>query len=246
MNNLITLFGIPIRNIMMDESLDQIFQCLEQSGSKVVYFVNAHCVNISRTDRAYLQILQEADMVFADGVGMKIASQFLAEPLVDNVNGTDMYPLLCDRLQKTPCRVYLFGAAPGVVEKLKEKTLAKYPGMTIVGTRDGFFAEQDIPEIIQSIKSSNTDLLLVAMGVPLQEKWIAEYAKETGVKVAIGVGGLFNFYSDSIPRAPMWMRKTGLEWVHRLYKEPRRLWRRYLVGNLQFMWTVINKKMSPK
>ena len=155
-----------------------------------------------------------------------------------------MYPLLCERLQQTPYKVFFFGAAPGIADQLKAKTLAKYPLMNIVGTRSGFFLEQDIPQIIQSIKESGADLLLVAMGVPLQEKWIAEHAKETGVPVAIGVGGLFNFYSGTIPRAPMWMRKTGLEWLHRLYKEPRRMWRRYLVGNLQFMGYILKEKFG--
>ncbi|MBZ0255740.1 WecB/TagA/CpsF family glycosyltransferase, partial [bacterium] len=123
----------------------------------------------------------------------------------------------------------------GVAEELKYKLETQYPKLHIVGVQDGFFEEKETPQIIQIIKETKTDILFVAMGVPKQEKWIAKYAAQSGARVAIGVGGLFNFYAGRIPRAPKWMRACGLEWLHRMLKEPGRLWKRYLIGNITFL-----------
>ncbi len=169
---------------------------------------------------------------------MKLAARWAGTPLMDNVNGTDLFPHLCDRLQQTDHALFLLGGEPGVAEELRRKLETQYPKLTLSGTRHGHFSDDDNQKVINQINQSNTDILLVAMGVPKQEKWITEFAPKTGARVAVGVGGLFNFYSGRIPRAPKWMRASGLEWLHRFIQEPGRLWRRYFIGNLVFILRV--------
>ncbi len=244
MSNTITLFNIPIQNISMQDALNEMMESLEKGERKTVFFVNAHCVNISNGDQTYLTLLQTADYVFADGVGMQLASRWLGKPLVDNVNGTDMYPLLCPRLAKKRARVYLLGAKPGIAEQMAHLAKQNHPSINIAGFHHGYFDEDEKEQIIMQINENNPDILLVAMGVPAQEKWIARNASKINARVIMGVGGLFDFYSGRIPRAPRWMRRTGLEWLYRLYQEPSRLWKRYLWGNIVFIWLTIKWRMK--
>ena len=231
----INLFGVALQNVSLDQAVQQIIKRTGVCELAPVFFVNAHCVNIAASDPDYRQILQRAPLVYADGAGMQIAARWARTPLIDNVNGTDLFPLLCETLQETNLKVFLFGGAHGVAEELKYNLETQYPKITICGVQDGFFDEIETPQIIQSIQDAKTDILLVAMGVPKQEKWIAAYAAQTGARVA----GLFNFYSGRIPRAPKWMRSCGLEWLHRMAQEPGRLWKRYLIGNLVFLIRVV-------
>jgi len=233
----IHLFDYPIENITKDEAVQKILQILESETYQPVYFINANCVNIAHRDQEYQNILKSNHLNLADGVGMKIASRILGNPLVDNVNGTDLFPILCrtlDLLETSP-RIFLLGGLPGVAEELKDKMLERYPNLTICGTHHGHFPKKYNETIEKQILNSNADLLFIAMGVPLQEKWIDRHGANCGVKVALGVGGLFNFYSGRISRAPQWMQNLGIEWLHRLWKEPIRLWKRYLVGNVIFL-----------
>lgn len=235
----ISLFDIPILNVTRQEAVSLILRHLAGENSVPCFFVNAHCINVSRHDLEYFRILHAGGVVFADGVGMKIAAWMHGKPLCDNVNGTDLYPLLLKALESTGLRIFLLGGDPGVAEEMQRRALKDHPDLIFCGTHPGFFSPEENASVVQAIQSAQPDLLLVAMGVPRQEKWIAAHLKDTGAKVGIGVGGLFNFYAGMIPRAPGWMRRIGLEWLHRLWMEPGRLWKRYLLGNIQFLWFVV-------
>jgi N-acetylglucosaminyldiphosphoundecaprenol N-acetyl-beta-D-mannosaminyltransferase len=212
-------------------------------------FLYAHGVNVAERDPEYRAVLAKATHLFADGIGMRLASLAAGTPLLDNVNGTDLFPLLCRALQGTGIRVYCLGSMPGVTERVKERAAREYPGLAICGTYHGFFEKSSEEcKVIASIRAARADLVLVGMGVPHQEKWLFTYLEETGARVGIAVGGVFDVYSGKIWRPPVWMRRLGLEWFGRLIPglgEPRRLWKRYLVGNFVFLfhagrwaWTV--------
>jgi len=239
----INLFDIPICNVSLEEAVDIILRHLENGKAIRIYFVNAHCVNLSREDSDYFRILQEADYVFADGVGMQLAAKVMGKPLRDNVNGTDLYPRLCESLSTKSYRMFLLGAEAGVAEQTKLCTEEEYPHINICGVHHGYFPDED-EGVVRYIQEAQAELLLVAMGVPRQEKWIEVNYQKVGAKVTIGVGGLFDFYSRKTPRAPRWMRMIGLEWLFRMYQEPQRLWRRYLLGNCKFLWLIIKGKIS--
>jgi N-acetylglucosaminyldiphosphoundecaprenol N-acetyl-beta-D-mannosaminyltransferase len=231
----IEILGIRIDNISMAEALEWIRQRLSGRDQAVVCMTNAHCANVSCLDAAYHQTLLASALNLADGVGLRIAGKLKRTPVRQNVNGTDLFPRLCAMLEGTPESLYLLGGQPGVAEGVAEWIRKRYPNTAIAGYRDGYFNRVDDASVAEAIKRSGASVLLVAMGVPNQELWIQRNVQQTGVRVAIGVGGLFDFYSGRIPRAPEWMREMGLEWTYRLLQEPGRMWKRYLIGNWTFL-----------
>ena len=232
------LFGVPIDNVTMDGALATLDRLVSQR-SGFVAFVNAHCMNITCRDEHYREILNHADAVWPDGSGLKLAGKIRGFDIPDNVNGTDMFPLICAK----PYRIYMLGAAEGVAERAMRNAEKNFPAAHFVGAAPGFFAdEEEERSAIERINALDPDILLVAMGVPKQEKWIARHRSQLRCGVAIAVGGLLDFVSERIPRAPLWMRKLGIEWMFRLYQEPSRLFRRYVLGNPLFVLRLIFKR----
>lgn len=225
--------GIRLLNLAMDEALVAIEAALAARQPTRISFVNADCVNIAAGDASYRDALAATDWVFIDGIGMRIAGRMLHQPVRDNVNGTDLFPHLCASLAQQGKRLFLYGARPGVAAAAAAWAQARCSGLQIAGTLHGY--QPDEAEAVAAIRASGADVVLVALGAPAQEAWIARNLEKTGATVAIGVGGLFDYYSGRIPRAPLWMRRLGLEWLFRLIQEPRRLWRRYVVGNAVFL-----------
>jgi len=238
--SLVRINRVPILNVSLDEALDLIGDCIDRRERRSVFFVNAHCINVSARDPAYRSLLLREDAtVFGDGIGVRIAGWLSRQPLRDNVNGTDMFPLLCARAVERKWSLFLLGAQPGVPDELVRRITPRYPGLRIAGLRHGYFDETESDSVLRAINASGADVLLVALGVPRQEQWIAAHRESLRVPVAMGVGGLFDYYSGRIPRAPRMLRKASLEWAWRLAMEPGRMWRRYLVGNFAFMGRVL-------
>ncbi len=231
--------GVPFFSGTMDEALQMIDGLTESSKAHHVAFINAHCLNIACRNREYKQILKGCSAVFSDGIGAKIGAKMLGYRVEENVNGTDMFPLLAQR----PYRIYLLGGAPGVAFTAMEKAQAMHGAAEFVGCADGFFKEKSLSVVLDELNELKPDILLVAMGVPGQEEWINRHLDKLPPCVAIGVGGLLDFVSERIPRAPMWMRKANIEWCFRLYCEPARLFRRYIIGNPLFIWRVFLEKI---
>ncbi|HEX4132360.1 MAG TPA: WecB/TagA/CpsF family glycosyltransferase [Pirellulales bacterium] len=232
----IEVLGLPIDDVTKDEAVRLIREHLEGDLPCQMCFVNADCVNVAARDDRYRFALQAVDFTFADGVGMSIAARALGRPLRDNVNGTDLFPLLCEELEETGVRVFLLGGYPGVSAAAAAWMQTHFPGVFLCGWHDGYFDASEEATIVRKIANAKTDLLLVGFGEPRQTLWIQQHLRAINVKVAIGVGGLFDFYSGRVPRAPVWVRRLRAEWVYRLSQEPQRLWRRYLIGNFAFLW----------
>ena len=239
----IDIRDIRLTNISNEDAENAIDAALNTKVPVSIAFVNADCVNLAASDPAYRETLNCMDWVFTDGIGMKIAGKMLGQPVRENVNGTDLFPRLCAQFSISGHRVFLLGAKPGVAAKVAQWATATYPGLRIAGTQDGYFRQDDIEQVIATIRQSGADVLFVAMGAPLQENWIRQYAEKSGATVTLGVGGLFDYYSGHMPRAPLWMRHLGLEWVFRLIQEPGRLWKRYLLGNWLFMARVSGDRL---
>ena len=231
----ISLFDIAIDNVTLEQAVETIVERLDGDTATQVSFVNADCVNIACRNREYLAALQQSDLVFADGIGVRVAGEILGQPVRDNVNGTDLFPLLAKALEYTGKRIYLLGGQPGVAEGVAKWLAANYPGVEVAGFHHGYFTSDKEAEVIEEIRTSGADLVLVAFGAPRQELWVRRNLAKLGAKVVIGVGGLLDFFSGRIARAPRWVRKLGMEWGYRLLQEPKRLWRRYLIGNVVFL-----------
>jgi N-acetylglucosaminyldiphosphoundecaprenol N-acetyl-beta-D-mannosaminyltransferase len=235
---------VRVHPVTMDEALETIDRRRAAPGTAPLQlcFVNPDCVNIARRNSAYRHAVNRAELVAPDGIGMRIAGKILGKGFRQNVNGTDLFPRLCERLARDGGRLYLLGGRPGVAEDVADWIGRHHPGVEIAGLQHGYFDVGEQDAVIERIRASDADVLLVAMGAPRQDLWIQEHASRTGVKVAMGVGGLFDFYANRIPRAPQWLREVGLEWTFRLYQEPRRMWRRYLVGNFSFLTAVFMQR----
>ena len=240
----IEIRGLRLLNLALDDAVTAIESAVLAGTPTRVAFVNADCVNIAARDTTYRDRLAAMDWVLVDGIGMRIAGRMLKQPVRDNVNGTDLFPRLCAALAVHGRSIYLLGGRPGVAEAAASWAKKHHPALRIAGSHDGYFTANQTDQVIQDIRRSQADVLLVAMGVPLQEAWIDRHATSAGATVTIGVGGLFDYYSGRIPRAPAWMRRCGLEWVFRLIQEPGRLWRRYLVGNLVFLARIGRDRLS--
>jgi N-acetylglucosaminyldiphosphoundecaprenol N-acetyl-beta-D-mannosaminyltransferase len=241
----VSILGLSIDNLTMNEAVAEIVERMDRAEPSHVCFLNADCLNIACRDREYTDVVRRANCVLADGIGLKLAGQILGQTIRQNVNGTDLFPRLCAALEGTGQGVFLLGGRPGVAEAVAQWMAARYPAVDVRGTQHGYFAAAEEPQVIQRIAASGASVLLVAFGAPRQEKWIDCHLRETGVRVAVGVGGLFDFYSGRMPRAPLWMRELGCEWLFRFWQEPRRLWRRYFVGNGLFLARVMWSKYAP-
>ena len=197
-----------------------------------IAFVNAHLANLAACDRGLAEMLS-GFCLLNDGVGVDLASRVLyGKAFPANLNGTDFTPLLLDRLDPGQ-RLYLLGATQRIVEAAVRVYEKRWPQHRVVGFFHGFFFEQDEGDLASLIHQARPDIILVGMGNPRQERWLARHVPEV-CPVGLAVGALFDFQTDAVPRAPAIVRKAKLEWVFRLMVEPRRLWRRYLVGNALF------------
>lgn len=234
----VNIFGLPIWNATLNEASDFLVKAAYTGTPQQVFFINAHCVNIAAQDKDYTETLGKADLRFADGIGMRIAAKLSGVTLIDNVNGTDLFPVLCRDAAEKEISIALLGAKPGVADRCAECMATCFPGLRVAFAHHGYFADSDTPRIIQSINGSGAGLLFVAMGVPAQELWIARHAGALRVPVLLGVGALFDFYSGAVSRAPPVIRQFGMEWAYRFLLEPRRLFVRYILGNPLFIWRV--------
>lgn len=240
----ISVCGLQMNNLSMAEAVQKIKTSVLRREKTKIAFINADCVNIAARSQQYKDNINNMSLALIDGAGIRIAGKLLHQPVKDNVNGTDLFPQLCQLLDEISGSIYLLGAKPGVADKVAGWVARQYPGVKVKGTQHGYFPDAGTPEVINRINAAKPDVLLVAMGAPKQEAWIAEHMHAMDITVAMGVGGLFDFYSGNIPRAPYWMRKRGLEWVYRLYQEPGRMWQRYLIGNAVFMGRVLLEMIS--
>lgn len=225
-------FGIDVARVGWDEVRAWFFAAIERRDAATLYFVNAHTLNLAWGDADYRAIVARGDMVLNDGLGLDLYSRLAGSPFGENFNGTDLLPrLFAASDPRRPLRVFLYGAVPGRADVAAHNILRDHPGVEVAGTIDGFQREG----VIERINAASPDVLLVGMGNPLQERWIDRHRDELDVGVAAGIGALIDFLSGAITRAPAWIRDLQLEWAYRLGLEPRRLFRRYVIGNPLFL-----------
>ncbi|MFT5571542.1 MAG: N-acetylglucosaminyldiphosphoundecaprenol N-acetyl-beta-D-mannosaminyltransferase [Cryomorphaceae bacterium] len=245
------LFGVGIDNLSMYKAVETVTDAISKgsgrdgkNGNNVpakFAFVNADCANQYYKNNQYQDALNRFDGVFPDGIGVKIAAKWLGIGVKENINGTDMFPLLCSKLNKNTSKVYLLGASTDVISAVVSKLAIEYPDIQLMGARNGYFTDAETGDVCEAINNSQADLLLLAMGAPKQELWMEQFANSLNVKAIMGVGGLFDFYSGSVSRAPIWMRELTLEWLWRLAVQPSSKAKRYLLGNPLFLFRAARK-----
>ena len=220
MPNKVDILGVNVDSLTMQEAVEQVEKYIEERNPVLIATANAEMLMRATYDEELKSILNGAAMVTPDGAGTVWAAHHLGFAMPERVAGYDLAQNLMAEAARRGQRVFFFGSAPGVAEKAKAESL--YPGIEICGVRNGFFKESDEPAIIEEIKAAKPDILLVALGVPKQEKWLWKYKDELGVPVSIGVGGTLDVMAGVMKRAPRWMQKAKLEWLFRGMLQPKR------------------------
>lgn len=235
----ISLFGLKVTDTTVERAARWIVGRARHSHPFQVSFLNADCVNVMHRSPAYRDALQQSDRIFADGIGVRLAARLAGYNLSDNVNGTDLFPVLCRHAAAAQVGVFLFGARHGRAQGTGDAMKRTNPGLIISGSHHGYIKDAaDEVRLIDAINASGANILLVALGAPTQELWIARNRHRLHPAVVLGVGGLFDYYSGSVVRAPRAVRQVGMEWAWRLAMEPKRLARRYIFGNAEFLMRI--------
>ena len=240
MERRIEILGVKVDSLTMREAVERVENLIDKRTPVIVATANAEMLMNATHDEELKDILNSAALVVADGAGTVWAARHLGEKMPERVAGADLVQELLKIAPTKSQKIFLFGSAPGVAEKAKLKAEELYPGINIVGVRNGFFKPEDEPEIISDIKKASPDILLVALGVPKQEKWLAKYKDELNVPVSIGVGGTFDVMAGVMKRAPKWMQRAKLEWLFRAMLQPKRAGR--LVALPKFVLKVHEQK----
>lgn len=222
MSNKVDILGVQVDALTMAESVAKAEQYMDGKACVMIATANAEMIMRATYDAELRTILNEAALVVPDGAGTVWAAHHLGFDMPERVAGYDLAQELMRLAPAKKRRIYFFGSAPGVADKAKEKAERLYPGIEIVGTRNGYFTADDEPGILSDIKEKKPDLLLAALGVPKQEKWLSAHREELGVPLSIGVGGTLDVMAGVMKRAPRWMQKAKLEWLFRGMLQPRR------------------------
>ncbi|WP_066633888.1 WecB/TagA/CpsF family glycosyltransferase [Desulfolucanica intricata] len=235
----VNLLGASIDGIDMQETVKRVAGFVKSGKPHLIITLNPEYLFRAQFQPRLMEVVNRADLVTPDGVGIVWACEVAKHPVPERVTGIDLMLSLVERAAREGWRVFLLGSAPGVAAEAAQKLIEKHPGLQVAGTHHGYFAPEEEPEVLEKIKGARPDLLFVALGAPRQELWIEANRQTLGVPVAMGVGGSFDVIAGRVPRAPLWLQRLKLEWLGRLIKEPRR-WRRMLVLP-KFAWMVIKR-----
>lgn len=219
----------------------------EEAGApaRKVFFTNVHSIHLSRKNKTLRATINRADLVLPDGAGLNIAGRMVRKPIRENLNGTDFMPEVLGHAETAGWTVYLFGARSDVLGVCRARIELRYPRLRIVGAHHGYVSGPEEQAVIEDIRRTAPDLLLVALGSPRQETWIAQHADTLNARVCFAVGGLFDFLSGDKKRAPLWMRRLGIEWLFRLMLDPKAKWDRTLIEIPVFLSRVFVARLMP-
>ncbi len=243
------ILGVRIDNITRNEALARCMAFLNDGEQHLFTTPNPEIIIDAQRDDAFRSILNSADLAIPDGFGLMLAGRILGQPIRERIAGSDFLMDICGLAERESASVYLFGASPGVAQRAGEALQKKYPKLVIAGTDNGPHlpaSDCDIHTAISKIQNTNPHILFVAMGHGKQEKWIAAHLRDmSSVKIAMGVGGAFDFLAGTARRAPRFLRAMGLEWLWRLFCEPWRA-RRIFKAVIQFPLLTIREALSSK
>ena len=238
------LFGIDVQTAPPAELLRRILDFASDGGRHRVSYVNAHVLNQTFTNPALRDALQASDLVYCDGYGVRLAAKLIGLPVPHRMTGADWVWGVAALCQDQGRSLYLLGSDPGSSSKAAATLRRWYPRLDVRGTHHGYFelGSPHSERVLEHIAEHRPDILMVGMGTPQQELWVDRYGERIEARVIWTVGALFDYLSGRTPRAPHWLADHGLEWVFRLAVEPRRMWRRYLLGNPAFLRRVLDER----
>lgn len=233
----IKFLNTEVDNLTMNEAVQKIEQLILSKKPSYVVTPNVdHIVKLEK-DKEFQEVYKEADLILTDGMPLIWISKMKKTPIKEKVSGSDLFPEVCKLAANKGYKVFLLGAAEGVAAKAAENLKEKYKGLNIVGTYSPSYGfeknEEEIQQIIKMINEVKPEVLAVGLGAPKQEKFLYNYRNQLNVPVALAIGASIDFEAGNIDRAPEWMQRSGLEWFYRLCKEPKRMFKRYLVDDMK-------------
>lgn len=228
--------NIEVDNLTMDEAVETIDKLIINRKPSYVVTPNVDHIVKLETDEEFKEVYKNADLILADGMPLIWISKINKTPIKEKVSGSDLFPEICKLAARKEYRIFLLGAAEGVAEKAARNLERKYKGINIIGTYSpsyGFEKKEDeVNSIIKIINEAKPDILAVGLGAPKQEKFIYKYKDKLNVPVSLAIGASIDFEAGNIKRAPVWMQKSGFEWLYRLCKEPKRMFKRYIIDDM--------------
>lgn len=219
----VSVMGICFDDMTLAGFIDHAFKCIESKQKCAVVTPNAEIALVAKDDKDFKEAINRFELVLPDGISIKMAAKILSLPIKQKVPGVEFCEGMCAKLAQVGGSVYLFGAKPGVAEKAADNLCAKYPGLKIAGTHDGYFKPEQETDIIADINAKNPDMLLCCLGAPKQEKFIDKYKNTLNAYVMVGAGGSMDVFAGTAKRAPKFFIKLGLEWFYRLITDPKRI-----------------------
>ena len=219
----INVLGINFDNLTLEQAAEKGAEMLREDKFHYVVTPNPEFILSAEKDAAFRSILNDADLVIPDGIGVIYSAKILGTPLPERVPGIEFAAKMLEQLNEMGGRLFLLGAKPGVADRAGENIVAQYPNIVLCGTQDGYFKDEE--DVILKVAAARPDLMFVCLGAPKQEKWMARWGQHSGAKLAIGLGGVLDVYAGNVERAPESWQKLGLEWAYRLKKEPQRFGR---------------------
>jgi N-acetylglucosaminyldiphosphoundecaprenol N-acetyl-beta-D-mannosaminyltransferase len=242
----VELLGCPFHSVTEAEALDRVLDWRNhpERRTHTVVTINVAILMMMRSNDTLAEAVKKADLVVADGAPLVWVSSWFGTPLPERVAGVDLMRRLLEVGAKYNLRVFLLGTTQQRLDTLINVIDRRYPGVCVVGSRNGYFTASEYPEVARQIRNSRPDLLLVGMPAPFKEIWCEQQRTCLEVPAVLGVGGAFDVVAGFVSRAPKVIQSIGLEWLWRLVMEPRKLWKRYLVSNSQFIGLLAREVVS--
>jgi N-acetylglucosaminyldiphosphoundecaprenol N-acetyl-beta-D-mannosaminyltransferase len=244
----VQLLGVRVHTLSLPELLQGVAHVIDHRQQAVIAYANVHVLNVAYQNPRLRDFLDHADVVFCDGVGVQWGARLMGMAIPHRYTPPDWLPMLACLSAERGYSMFLLGGRPGVAEEASNRLRLQCPALRIAGTHHGYFDKRaDSPEnraVLREIQAARPDTLLIGFGTPLQEQWLEENWDALPVHNAVLVGAAFDYIAGRVIRAPRFITDNGLEWLARLIVEPRRLWRRYIVGNPLFMGRVLKQRLN--
>jgi len=239
----VEVLGVRVHCVRVADLLQTVLEWSGHRLPRTILYVNAHCLNVAWGDREYHTLLNQADLVYPDGISVVWSGRLLAGCQMQKITGADWIYDFSRMAVEHDLRAYFLAGNPGVAHQARRNLLQRFPDLQVVGFSDGYFTERHEMEVFEEIDRLCPQVVFVGMGTPIQEKWLAAHRQQISAPVCWAVGAMFDFVAGIEPRVPPWMNRLYLEWLWRLMIDPRSKWRRYLFGNPLFVYRILRQKI---
>ncbi|MBW7885038.1 MAG: WecB/TagA/CpsF family glycosyltransferase [Caldilineaceae bacterium] len=246
-NSRIQIFGVNIDPVTVEDVHNYIAGIIDQNGHELILNVNIHCLNLA-FERPWLRdFLNRAGLLYCDGAGVILAARLLGHRIPERITYADWMWQLSGFVAAKGYSMYFLGAHPGIAERAQARLQQRFPNLSVLGTHHGYFNKESTSaenlSVVEQINAVRPDILVTGLGQPMQERWLYENWNNVDARIALTGGAVFDYVSGNLRRGPRWMTDNGFEWLARLVVEPKRLWRRYVIGNPLFYWRFLRTEL---